>query len=155
MEIKLKADGFDRALANLSQLTPRLQRNVIAASNRAAMRVYLNAAIPAAPVRAPKTPGSVVFGLGGKSRVPGYLRRQLKVKAVSKRVSLGAISHVLHKRGAYYLRFVVQGRGGRGHGSTPNPFLQRVYVTHRAAAVARWSAQFVRGFNREVRRLHG
>jgi hypothetical protein len=155
VEIKLKAEGFDRAVANLSKLTPRLQRNVIAASNRAAMRVYLNAAIPAAPVRKPKTPGSVVFGLGGKPRVPGYLRRQLKVKAVSKKISLGAISHVLHKRGAYYLRFVVQGRGGRGKGSTPNPFLSRVYTANRSRVVAAWSQEFVKRYEREVRRLHG
>lgn len=154
MEIKLEAEGFDRAMANLSALTPRLQRNVIRAANRAALRVYLQAAAQAAPVRSPKTSGAVVLDLGSKPRTPGHLRRQLKVRA-TRRAQPGTLSNVLHKGRAYYLRFVVQGRGGRGRGSTRNPFLQRVYVSHRAQAVARWSSEFVRRFDREVKRLHG
>lgn len=163
MDLKLSIDGagFRRAVDGFGQLEPRLRKNVVAAANREAMRYYLARAKAAAPVRVPKTPGAQFVrhkfksGGYGPARAPGFLQREFKVRARRTGRKANKVSHILHKNRARHLQFVVQGLGGRGHGSTPNPFLGRVFQSGQREVVNRWAVQFVKGYRREVKKLHG
>lgn len=152
MQMRLEAKGFAEAFRRLGELTPRLERNVIAGANRAAMRQWEPIVRAAAPVRRPATPGSTVMGGRGRARrVPGHLRRSIKFRQVRRSKRPGALAHVLHKGPAFYARFVIQ---GKGRVRRRNAYFAAAFLRGRGAATAMWRRQFVKGFNAQVRRLN-
>lgn len=146
--MRLEATGFDEAIKAIELLPGRLQKNVIVTANRNATKVFAEAVRSRAPVRR----GDSLRSDSGWARPPGYLRSQIKVKKVRKQFTpYGGIAHVVHKGAAFYSRFVTKGEGNVGRG---NPFVQRAYDASRNHVQNVWRQEFVKGFNRQVRRLN-